>query len=59
MLSWLYDVFMSIITFILGLFGVNLSSKSVSFADDTKTDETPTESSAPSEPPAPIPTPAE
>ena len=44
MLSWLYDVFMSIVTFILGLFGVNLSSKSVTFADDTKMDETPAES---------------
>jgi hypothetical protein len=59
MLSWLYDVFISIITFILGLFGVNLGGKTVTFADDTKTDETPAESSTPLESEAPASTPSE
>lgn len=34
MLSWLYDMLMSVVAFILGLFGVSMDKKSVSFADD-------------------------
>jgi hypothetical protein len=34
MLSYLYSLLMSFVTFILGLFGLN--KKSVSFADDVK-----------------------
>ncbi len=34
MLSYLYDLLMSFVTFILGLFGCN--KKSVSFAEDVK-----------------------
>ncbi len=40
MLSWLYDVFMTIITFVMGLFGLDLKKRSVTFADDVKEDAT-------------------
>jgi hypothetical protein len=36
MLAWLYDFFMSFVTFLLGYFGFDLKKKSVSFAEDTK-----------------------
>lgn len=39
MLSYLYDILMSFVTFILGLFGC--TKKSVTFADDVK--DTPAE----------------
>jgi hypothetical protein len=47
MLAWLYDLFMSIVTFILGFFGMDLKKKSVSFAEDAKEDEKPSEEAAP------------
>lgn len=34
MLSWLYDALMSIVAFVLGLFGVSMDKKSVTFAED-------------------------
>jgi hypothetical protein len=34
MLDWLYDIFVSIVTFFLGLFGFDLKKRSVSFADE-------------------------
>lgn len=36
MLTYLYDLFMSFVTFILGFFGIQMGKKSVSFAEDTK-----------------------
>jgi hypothetical protein len=36
MLEKLYDLFVSIVTFILGLFGFELNKKSVTFAEGTK-----------------------
>ena len=45
MLAWLYDLFLSFVTFVLGLFGFDLKKKSVSFADDVK--DTPTDSATP------------
>jgi hypothetical protein len=36
MLEKLYDLFVSIVTFILGLFGFELSKRSVTFAEGTK-----------------------
>ncbi len=39
MLSWLFEILTSIITFILGLFGIDYKSKTVSFSDDEKNDE--------------------
>jgi hypothetical protein len=47
MLAWLYDFFMSFVTFLLGYFGFDLKKKSVSFADDTKDEEKPSEEAAP------------
>ena len=32
MLTYLYDLFMSIVTYIIGLFGVEMNKKNVSFA---------------------------
>lgn len=40
MLSWLYDILMTVVTFLLGLFGVDLTKRSVTFADDVKDDKT-------------------
>jgi hypothetical protein len=34
MLSYLYDLLMSIVTYVLGLFGIDMKKKSVSFADE-------------------------
>jgi hypothetical protein len=45
MLDWLYEQLMAIITFILGLFGLSLDKKSVTFAEDTKNTETKMEDS--------------
>lgn len=42
MFSWLYDLLMPVITFILSFFGINLKEKSVRFADDTKDSESST-----------------
>ena len=36
MLSWLYDIFVAIVSFIMGLFGFDLKKRSVTFADDVK-----------------------
>jgi hypothetical protein len=51
MLDRLYDLFMSLVTMILGFFGIQLGKKSVSFAEDVK-DEVKAEESAPLEAPA-------
>ena len=42
MLSWLYDIFVTLVTFVMGLFGFDLKKRSVTFADDVK--DTPKES---------------
>jgi hypothetical protein len=34
MLTWLYELLISFVSFILGLFGIQMNKKSVSFADD-------------------------
>ena len=39
MLTWLYELFMSIVTFIMSFFGVDLKKKNVSFASDVKEEE--------------------
>jgi hypothetical protein len=39
MLTWLYDLLISFVSFILGLFGVQMNKKSVSFASDAKEEE--------------------
>jgi hypothetical protein len=36
MLSWLYDIFVAIVSFVMGLFGFDLKKRSVTFADDVK-----------------------
>ena len=36
MLTWLYELLTSFISFILGLFGIQMNKKSVSFADDVE-----------------------
>lgn len=36
MLSWLYDMFVTFVTFVMGLFGLDLKKRSVTFADDAK-----------------------
>jgi len=36
MLSWLYDIFVAVVTFVMGLFGFDLKKRSVTFADDVK-----------------------
>jgi hypothetical protein len=41
MLSWLYEMFMSFVTFILSLLGLSSDKKTVTFAEDTKDGETP------------------
>lgn len=51
MLDWLYNIFVTIVSFILGLFGFDLKKRSVTFADevekkeetDDKSQETPVE----------------
>ncbi len=39
MLTWLYELFMSIVTFIVSFFGVDLKKKNVTFASDAKEEE--------------------
>ena len=39
MLAWLYELFMSIVTFIMSFFGVDLKKKNVTFASDVKEEE--------------------
>ena len=39
MLSWLYDIFVAVITFVMGLFGFDLKKRSVTFASDVKEEE--------------------
>lgn len=42
MLSYLYELFMSFVTLILGFFGIEIGKKSVTFADEVeKKDEGP------------------
>lgn len=36
MLGWLYDIFVTIVTFILGLFGFDLKKRSVRFEDEVE-----------------------
>lgn len=36
MLSYLYDLFMSFVTLILGFFGIDMKKKSVTFADEAE-----------------------
>jgi hypothetical protein len=36
MLTYLYELFMSFVTYILGFFGIELGKKSVSFADEVE-----------------------
>jgi hypothetical protein len=37
MLTWLYELLISFVSFILGIFGIQMNKKSVSFADDIET----------------------
>jgi hypothetical protein len=47
MLGYLYELFMSFVTLVLGFFGIDLKKKSVSFADEVeKKDEVQTEEPA-------------
>ena len=39
MLTWLYDLFMTFVTFVMSFFGVELGKKSVTFASDVKEEE--------------------
>lgn len=39
MLTYLYELFMSFVTFILGFFGIELGKKSVTFADEVEKKE--------------------
>jgi hypothetical protein len=39
MLTWLYELLISFVSFILGLFGIQMNKKSVSFADDVEKKE--------------------
>jgi hypothetical protein len=41
MLSYLYELLMSFVTYILGFFGVEFGKKSVTFADDVKKEDAP------------------
>ncbi len=43
MLGYVYELFMSLVTMILGFFGIQIGKKSVSFAEDVKDGETSTE----------------
>jgi hypothetical protein len=47
MLTWIYDLLVSFVTFLLGFFGFDLKKKSVSFAEDTKEDTKDTEEAEP------------
>jgi len=39
MLTWLYDLLMTFVTFIMSFFGVDLKKKNVSFASDANEEE--------------------
>lgn len=39
MLTWLYDMFVAIVSFLMSFFGVDLKKRSVSFASDAKEEE--------------------
>ena len=39
MLTWLYELFMTFVTFVMSFFGVELGKKSVTFASDVKEEE--------------------
>jgi len=61
MLAWLYELFVSIVTFIMSFFGVDLKKKNVSFASDVKEEEkkedvvvTPNADDLASAPPTPV-----
>jgi hypothetical protein len=53
MFERVYELLMSLVTYILGFFGIELGKKSVSFADDTKEAET-TETKEVAAPAAPV-----
>ena len=36
MLTWLYDIFVAIVSFVMSFFGIDLKKRSVSFASDVK-----------------------
>jgi hypothetical protein len=36
MLTWLYDIFVAIVSFVMSFFGIDLKKRSVSFASDAK-----------------------
>ena len=36
MLTWLYELLMTFVAFVLGLFGIQMNKKSVSFADEVE-----------------------
>lgn len=39
MLSWLYDIFVAIVSFVMNLFGFDLKKRSVTFADEVEKKE--------------------
>jgi hypothetical protein len=39
MLTWLYDIFVAIVSFVMSFFGIDLKKRSVSFASDVKEEE--------------------
>jgi hypothetical protein len=39
MLSYLYEIFMSIVTYILGFFGIQIGKKTVTFMDEVEKKE--------------------
>jgi len=39
MLTWLYDLFMTFVTFVMSFFGMDPSKKSVTFASDVKVED--------------------
>ena len=39
MLTWLYDIFVAIVSFVMSFFGIDLKKRSVSFASDAKEED--------------------
>ena len=39
MLTWLYDIFLAIVSFVMSFFGFDLKKRSVTFASDVKEEE--------------------
>jgi len=39
MLTWLYDIFLAIVSFVMSFFGVDLKKRNVTFASDVNEDE--------------------